>query len=195
MPVETPTLALKDIDLVPFGVEDIDAQYCGWLNDIEVIRYLDVARQDRSVKALESYFEGVVADPNRHFFKIVVRDTLTKIGTISLGIDPIHRTAHFGYLIGERDFWGSEMALQAQVGLFDWAFEKLNLRRLWGGACTSNVGSNFNYHRLGFQREGIRRAAVFIGTEGEETSDIAEYGCLAEEWIAISAKFEKFRGA
>jgi len=195
MSVETPTLALRDIDLVPIAVEDVDSQYCAWLNDIEVIQYLDVARHDRSREALEKYIAGVVADPNRHFFKIVDHETLSKIGTISLGIDPSHRVAHFGYLIGERDFWGSDSALQAQVGLFDWAFNTLNLRKLGGGACTSNVGSNFNYHRLGFQREGIRRAAVFVGTDGEETGDIAEYGCLAEEWIANSKKFDKFRGA
>jgi [ribosomal protein S5]-alanine N-acetyltransferase len=193
MSVETPIIKLRDVELVPIALEDADEQYWTWLNDIEVIRLLEVARQDRSRKAMKEYIAGTITDPNRHFFKIVARDIMSKVGTISLSINPIHRIAHYGYLIGEREFWGGDVALQAQVGLFDYAFRTLNMRKVAGGACTNNIGSNFNFRRLGFQREGVRRAQVFIGTEGEETADIADYGCLAEEWIATSEKFDKFR--
>lgn len=193
MSAETPTLTLRDVDLVPVALEDADEQYWAWLHDIEVIRLLEVARQDRSREALKAYIAGAITDPNRHFFKIVVRELSSKVGTISLSINSVHRVAHYGYLIGERDFWGGDVALQAQVGLFDYAFRALKMRKVAGGACTNNIGSNFNFRRLGFQREGVRRAHVFIGTEGEETADIADYSCLAEEWIATSGKFQKFR--
>jgi len=193
MSVETPTLNLKDIDLVPIALEDVDEQYCGWLNDIEVIRLLEVARQDRSCEALEAYIANVINDPSRHFFKIVVRELASKVGTISLSLNPIHKAAHYGYLIGERDFWGGNVALQSQVGLFDYAFRTLHMRKVAGGACMTNIGSNFNFRRLGFQREGIRRSHVFIGTEGEETADVADYGCLAEEWNKMSRKFDRYR--
>jgi len=195
MSEKLPTLKLRDVDLLAFELEDVDSQYCTWLNDIEVIRLLDVARQDRSSAALKKYVADTITDPDRHFFKIVVRDHSRKVGTISLSVNPIHKIAHYGYLIGERNFWGGDIALQAQVGLFDYAFGKLNLRKVAGGACTTNIGSNFNFRRLGFKQEGIRRAQVFIGTEGEETADIADYGCMAEEWQATSEKFDKYRGS
>lgn len=193
MSTESPTLALKDVDLVPFTIDDVDEQYHAWLQDIEVIRYLDAARHDRSMESLRAFVSAAIADPNRHFFKIVLLESTRKVGTSSLTVDPRHRTASFGYLIGEREFWGSEVALQAQIGLFDFGFGELVLRKLYGGACISNTGSNFNYHRLGFRREAIRRAHVLIGTEGDEPCDIVEYACLAEEWAERSASFDQYR--
>ena len=193
MSVDTPSLPMKDIDLVPFEQADVDAQYGAWLHDLEVIRLLEVARQNRSKEALLQYVTAVISDPDRHFFKIVAREASEKIGTISLHVNQPQGLAHYGYLLGEREYWGGNFALQAQVGLFDFAFGTLKVRKIAGGACTENIGSNFNFSRLGFKREGIRKAHVLVGTEGDETADVAEYGCLAAEWAENSVKFNNFR--
>ncbi len=143
--------------------------------------------------ALRAFVSAAINDPDRHFFKIVLRSDDRKVGTISLTVNPQQRTAAFGYLLGERDTWGSDVALQAQVGVFDFGFGSLNLRKLYGGACISNTGSTFNYHRLGFRREAIRRAHVLIGSAGDEPCDVVEYGCLAGEWAEQSARVDHLR--
>ena len=172
---------------------DVDEQYHGWFQDSDVIRYINAARRDRSMKSLREFAQSNITDPNRHFFKIMMRDTERKVGTISLNVDERHQTASFAYLIGDHDHWGGDVALQAQVGVFDHAFRSLGLRKVHGSAAIVNIGSNFNFRRLGFIQEGIRRAHILIGTDGEKVSDLVDYGCLAEEWLERSADFDHLR--
>jgi len=187
------TIRTRDIVLQPFTAEDVDQQYYNWLQDEEIVRYLDVARKDRSPEALLEYVNQISNSPDNFFFKICLKDSMAKIGTISLALHRIHNTASYGYIIGERDYWGGTWALQAQIGLFDYAFDNLSLRKIIGGAVTSNVGSIFNFNRLGLEREGIRRSHCLVGMDGNEVCDYADYGCLVEGWAAISEKFQNLR--
>ena len=192
---DTPTLSMRSLTLSPFEACDADEQYRAWLQDEDVIKYLSVARQDRSEDTLQNYVAGTLANPNHHYFKIIDRNSGHKIGTMSLHIDRGQNIADFGYLIGDKNYWGGETAIEAQVALFDFAFVTLKLRKLHGGAALTNVGSNFNYRKLGFTREGVRRQHVLVGTGDGVVDDIVEWGCLAEEWGEIRNKFDHLREA
>jgi RimJ/RimL family protein N-acetyltransferase len=187
-------IRLKDVELKPFSREDADDQYIGWLNDWEVIQYLAIVRRDRSVESLKKFVEDSIRNPDRYFFKICAIEDNLKIGTISVTKDPLHRIGAFAYMIGERSYWGGTWALQAQIGLFDFAFDTLALRKVHGSVVTANTGSNFSLRRLGFTREGILRGHYLLGPEGETVGDLAEYGCMAEDWKAFSVKFQELRG-
>jgi RimJ/RimL family protein N-acetyltransferase len=170
---------------------DVNATYQGWLNDEETVRYLDVGLTDRSMPVLEAYIQAVHDDPNRYFWMIVERATACDIGTASLVIETLHNNATYGYMIGERDHWGTGAAIQAQVALFDFAFDVIGARRFYGGAARDNVMSQFNLRRLGFQKEGVFRQHVRTADGG--TSDSVYYGLLAEDWRAVSDKFNAMR--
>jgi acyl carrier protein len=74
MPVETPTLALKDIDLVPFGVEDIDVVLRRIFSDLldvpgnqltyasspDTLEGWDSMVQINLIAALEEEFQAVI---------------------------------------------------------------------------------------------------------------------------------------
>lgn len=189
------TLPARDVDLVPFRLEDVDALYHGWLNDDDVIEYLEVRFADRSMAALRSYVSGVIADPNRYFYLVVHRKTGRRIGTASFAINPIHMTANWGYLIGEREFWGGGISLQVQIPILDLAFDELGVRRFYGGAFFENVRSQFNLRRLGFTKEGVFRQHYRKASGSEEFTDLVYYALLAEEWQLIRAKFDELRFA
>ena len=193
MATRIPTLRLRDVDLIPFTLDDVDAEYYGWLHDIEVIRYLEIARQDRSYKALRNFVTSSIENPEHYLFKIVMCASGKKVGTISQKINTRHWIASYGVMIGDRAAWGTDCALQSQVGLLDFAFGELGLRKLFGGICAANTGANFNLFRLGFEREGIRRAHFLPGIEGDEAQDLVEYGCLAEEWAERFENFDQYR--
>ena len=186
-------LRARDVDLRPFRMEDVDQTYQGWLLDEAVVKYLEVAFTDRSLPALRAYMGAAIADPNRFFYLVVDRDKAHRIGTASFAVNTRHRTVNWGYMIGERDYWGTGVSLQVQVALFDLAFDSLGVRRFHGAPYRDHVASRFNLKRLGFKEEGVLRRHYCRGPDGEEVVDLVQYGLLAEEWRAIRHKFDYLR--
>lgn len=187
------SLLTREFVLKPVSMKDVTERYRRWLMDDEIVRYLEVALTDRSMPALRAYVRKAIDDPNRYFFVIQSLKTQESIGTISLKVNRLHETGSYGLLIGERGYWGTNAALQAQVALFDFAFGALGLRKLTGGVCRDNIKVHFNLRRLGFVREGVQRAQVRMGKDGREVSDVVLYGMLAEEWAARTSKFDHLR--
>ena len=186
-------LKAKDIELCRFSVSDVNATYQAWLLDIETTRYLEVAFTDRSIPALKAFVRSIDANPNRLFYKIVIRDTGESIGTVNLEIDPVNRVGNYGYMIGQHCWWGTGVALQAQVALFDFAFDHLGNRRFYGGAPIDNVMSHFNFVRLGFVKEGVFRNHARVGLDSHKFRDVVYYGLMREEWQSIRDKFNGYR--
>jgi len=72
------------------------------------------------------WLERIQVQGDRHEFIIVERGTGRSIGTIGLSnIDPKHRHAQYGILIGEIDARGKGLALEASHLLLAYAFDKL----------------------------------------------------------------------
>jgi len=187
--LQNPILRSLDYDLVTFHERDVDEQYRGWLHDDAVIQYLEVRHEDRSLDALRRYVRAAEADPDKLIFRIIHRNNTLPVGTISLHITPHYKIADFGLLIGEKNHWGGTTSLQVQVALFNYAFDVLELRRLWGGVSGGNAASHFNYRRLGFQKEAVLRQHFMHDTEGPV--DVVYYGILREEWARNSSRFKQ----
>lgn len=106
------------------------------------------------------------------------------IGNVTLYINVHHNTACFGYLIGEKEYWGKGAAIEAIRLLLDCAFNELKIRRVWGGAYLKNVKSIFNLKRLGFTQKGrLRKHQV----DRNEYCDTLLFGMLREEWLTNRA--------
>ncbi len=183
----------QDVNLRPFTLDDVTEKYQAWLLDEETVKYLDVGFADRSLPALRNWAKGVISDQNRFFFMIVHRENQNEIGTCNLQIDQTHRHSNYGYLIGDKEWWGTGIPLQAQVVLFDFAFDVLGNRRFYAGVRSDNVMSQFNLRRLGFKKEGIFRQHVCVNPDQEEYSDAVYYGLMAEEWAEECDRFDELR--
>lgn len=161
--------------------EDITDDYLSWLNNEKVNKYLTVRNnipsKESSITNLKKY------DQKNMFMFVIFENTTNKlIGTISLNIDkPCFKTASFGYLIGDINYWGTVAAKEAISLLLDFAFGTLELRRVWGGAATSNIGAIFNFKRLGFTHEGRWRSSIIV--DGNELDELL-FGILKSEWNA-----------
>ena len=187
------TLKTRDVDLRPFTLSDVDSTYQAWLLDRETTRYLDVAFTDRSIAKLKEFVRAVEANLNRLFYMIVFRESGESIGTANLEIDPVNRVSNYGYMIGEHRWWGTGVALQAQVAMFDLAFDQLGNRRFYSGTRVDNIMSQFNLKRLGFVKEGVFRNHVRTDLDSDTYVDVVYYGLMHEEWLAIRHKFNAHR--
>lgn len=161
--------------------EDVSDTYIGWLNDPEVVRFLQVRFQERdrdSIKAFVGGFDYI----NNFFFGVFATEDDTYIGNVTLRADPVHLFANMGYLIGAKKHWGGDAALETCRLIADFAFFERGLRKIIDCTTENHIASNFNFRRLGFTyeskipdlywSEGKYRAAVYWSMTARQWAEI-----------------------
>ena len=109
------------------------------------------------------YIARVVGSGEQTSFAIDVGGSA--IGGISLhrGSDIERASAEIGYWIGE-EFWNRGIATRAIQLVTDYAFDDLDLLRVFAVPFTSNIGSCRALEKAGYLREGhLRQSAVKDG--------------------------------
>ena len=169
--------------LRPFKVEGITEEYIGWLNDPEVNRFLEIRLHKQTVQTAAAYIASFYLDTEKYLWGIYTNNEGRHIGTASLyDINPFHRVAEIGLMIGDKRHWGTAASTEAIQLICRFSFEQLRLRRLSAGTYAVNTGMNFTMKRLGFCREGAIRRAVCLPSG--EVTDVFRWGLLREEWTA-----------
>ncbi len=191
MSFSMPTLTGRNFILAPFREGDVSKQYQDWLMDPEVTRFLDVRNADRSMEALRAYVREKEAASTEYFFLITAKDSGKKVGTIKLSVNADVNVAYFGYLIGDKSYWGGSAARQIQAILFDFAFLELKTHHLMGGVYASNTASHFNSRRMGFRKEAVLRNSMIY--DSANPTDIVLYGMLREEWETQKIIFDNLK--
>ncbi len=135
---------------------DVNANYYRWMNDPQVVQFLEVRHTRRSMKDLREYVAGIIEGKEEAFFAICLNETGRHIGNIKLGpINKVHGFAEVGFLIGEREFWGKGIATEAVSLIVRYAFETLQLRRVLAGCYADNLASLRVFKKAGFKKEGV----------------------------------------
>jgi len=149
--------------LRPLDEADLGADYLAWLHDPDVTRYLETGRFPSTVEALRAFLRRFEHATDNLAFAIVDKDKDLHIGNVTLNsINWVHRTADTGLMIGRKEFWGRGYAFDAWSVLIEYAFSRLNLRKIVAGVIEDNAASLHVLQRLGFRVEGTKRAAVFV---------------------------------
>ena len=104
--------------LLPEGISD---SYLSWLNDPEVIRFVQVRFQMRDRESIAAFVAGF-DHINNFIFAIFAAENDDYIGNVTLRADAVHLFANMGYLIGNKAYWGSDAALETCRLIADFAF-------------------------------------------------------------------------
>jgi len=171
------------VDLRPLSEADIGARYLGWLNDEEVCRHNSHAVFPNTEMKMREYVKWAQQTHDAVVLANVSKTDALHIGNIALlDIDWVARSANFAILIGERDYWQRGIGMDAGWVLLRYAFERLNLNRVYCGTSADNTGMQRLAERLGMKREGVRRQAFYkLG----QYVDVVEYGILRDEFAAV----------
>ncbi len=152
--------------LRPLTPADATDEYLAWLNDHEVTRGLETGAFPSTKESLLDFIKKTSGSRENIIFAIVDKSTGKHIGNIKLGnIHWIHRHGELGILIGEKSAWGQGHGTDACKLLVQYAFEKLNLRKVWLAVFSNNPGAIRVYEKLGFEVEGRLREHVY--TDGK----------------------------
>jgi RimJ/RimL family protein N-acetyltransferase len=178
--MQTPFLVGNKIYLRPLEKEDAKI-FLPWFNDPQVTRYV-VAYRPINLRAEEEFIDKALQDEHGLGLGIVIKGTDQLIGGTGLHhIDFRNRHASFGLTIGAKEEWGKGYGTEATRLMVQYAFETLNLNRVWLHVLEFNERGIRAYEKVGFQREGILRQAAF--REGRYWNTIV-MGILREEWDA-----------
>lgn len=146
-------------------LEVIDAteEYCSWLNDLEINRFL--ATKSTTTAELRSYILKKNAQPDTLFLGIFFKDGDLHIGTITLrSIDLTAGKATIAMMIGNKNYWGKGLIGEAMRLLIDYCFKELDLKEIDLGVVAQNVSAIRAYEKIGFVETG-RKLGVDYGKE------------------------------
>jgi ribosomal-protein-alanine N-acetyltransferase len=178
----------QNIYLRPLGEQDLGPRYLGWLNDEEVCRYNSHAIFPNTESRMRDYLRWAQETREAVILAIIWRETQTHIGNISLlDIEWIGRSANFAILIGDTDYWQKGVGSDAGLILVRYAFERLNLHRVYCATSADNLGMQGLARRLGMRMEGTRRQAAY---KMGRYLDIVEFGVLRPEFEELEGQIE-----
>lgn len=122
------------------------------------------------------------------WFGIQTKDGLP-IGDIALTwVMPFSRVAMLGAAIGDSEYWGGGYGTDALLLIVDYAFDWLDMHKLWLGTMGINVRVHRQMEKVGFICEGRSRSTFYA--DGQWTDEVV-YGILRDEWPGRAAVIER----
>lgn len=179
---ETQYLEGEIVRFRPLERADMTGNWFGWLNDIEVTRYLAIGDSPNSMEAMENFYSRIRRSGTDVVFAIIHKPTGAHIGNCGLhDISSQHKKARLAVLIGETRFRGLGIGSEATKMLVVFGFNVLELNRIFLNVDIENIRAIKIYEKLGFRREGVLRQDIF---KQGAYRDLAVMGLLRSEFLA-----------
>ncbi|WP_409304920.1 GNAT family N-acetyltransferase [Peribacillus sp. SCS-155] len=150
--------------LRPFKKEDKELTL-NWRNEPEIIENIMGYRFPVTEVMEEKWYESILDDQSRTRVLFAIEDLKDDalVGYIHLNqIDWISKTAYFGITIGEKSRRGKGIGTDAMDILFRYAFEYLNVRKIYLEVAEYNHAAKITYEKYGFNMEGILKEHFFL---------------------------------
>ncbi len=156
-------LESDDIYLRKISISDCNENYLNWMNDSEVNKYLESRFTTHSIDSLKDFVNSMNNSENNILFAIIDKSSDKHIGNIKLGnIHPVHKYADIGLIIGDKNCWGKGIGTKSIQLVTDYAFNKLNLRKVIAGVYEYNIGSIRAFEKCGFKRAYVKKDTYFF---------------------------------
>jgi RimJ/RimL family protein N-acetyltransferase len=177
--VRNPYLIAEKVYLRALEVTDASI-VAPWFNDPDVTRFL-LRRQPMSVHAEEEFLRRIPANDNDVILGIALRETDALIGTVGLHPEYRCRSARFGITLGDKSVWDKGYGTTVTRLMVAYAFDTLNMNRVWLHVYEYNPRGQRVYEKVGFRVEGRLRQETY--RDGRYW-DVIAMGLLREEWQA-----------
>lgn len=142
---------------------DIDDSFLSWFGDEELMRYYTNTRQQHTRESLLTNIKQGITSGTSYVFAIEERESNRCIGTIKVGpMNRDHRISDLVVLIGDRNFHGKGLAVEAIRLGNALAFQEFDIRKLYGGMFETNQSSYKAYLRAGWVEEGRLKGQYLV---------------------------------
>lgn len=149
----------KSVKLRPLQRDDVD-KFLTWVNDSEVTSYLTLYLPMTRM-AEEAWITHIDQSSTDVVF---VMETLDGdyLGNIGLHrIDKHNQNTELGIVIGNKEYWGQGLGSEAVRLIVHYAFNALNMHRVYLHVLADNIRAIECYKKCGFVQEGRLRQHQF----------------------------------
>jgi RimJ/RimL family protein N-acetyltransferase len=144
------------------SVDDVTEDYLRWMQDPEILQYLESRWRPFTLEDLKTYVRTVNDGLNNFMFGIYLKTDDRYIGNIKVGgVNLMHRYADVGLIIGDKSAWGKGYGTDAINLITTYAFEELNLNKVVAGIYDGNIGSIKAFRKAGYREVGILKRHRF----------------------------------
>lgn len=151
----------KLINLRGITKEDYTQGLYKWANDPEFNKHLSYSLRPFTAEDMEKLYEDLIKKEN-FIFTIVAKKANKAIGIIGLHHPNWHvRSAEYTVHIGEKEFWGTGVAAEATEFILGYAFNTLNMHKVYLGVNEANIKAVKFYEKMNFKYEGKLRDEIF----------------------------------
>lgn len=149
--------------------EDVSPAYLSWLQDPEVLQYLEIRHLRHDEASTIEFVQKMLESPENLLMAIYLKADGRHIGNIKLGpINWRYKRADIGLLVGDKSCWGQGYATEAIHAICKVAFADLGLNRVQAGCYAGNVGSMKAFEKAGFTKEAVLKEYWFHDGQAED---------------------------
>jgi RimJ/RimL family protein N-acetyltransferase len=157
-----------------------------WYGDPEVNKTL-VLPEKLELDKTYQWFEKTKNDSSRFDITIETLDGVP-IGVIGLkNINKNNRSALLYIVIGEKDYWGKGLGLEAELLAIHYGFKEMGLHRVLATALENNPASIRVCEKVGFVLEGTSRDDYY---RDGKFYNVNKYSILRNEFYEKHPEFE-----
>lgn len=161
--------------LVPYREEHFE-KTVAWLNSPEVYKPFGLTNR----VTIESHIEWVKSLKNTYFWAIYEVESQTYCGNLLLTINLANHSAFFQIYLGNTLYRGKKIGESSLIAMINYAFEELDLHRIWLHVFPENKGAIRLYEKLGFVYEGMERESHYNKLIFKNQ---LRYSILRSEWL------------
>jgi RimJ/RimL family protein N-acetyltransferase len=173
-----------EVTLRDFRPDDAEA-VCMWFNDERVTADLVGSRDSFTLEDAAGWVERAMDTANDRKWAITIDGDDTAVGFVALfGLDR-QLGPELAVLIGDPAAWGKGVAREAERQACNRAFSEYEAHRIHAEIPATNEAAQKVVTFLGFQLEGVMRAAI---RRGSETVDNQVWGLLPEDFTGWDPK-------
>ena len=152
------------IFLKELTLKDISNKYIDWLNDYDVTKYTAQVNIKNNKTTIKKYINEILNSKNNYLYGIYIKEKsqINHIGNIKLGpIDYINKSSYISYFIGEKNYWGKNIATCAIKKIIKIS-KKMKLKKLLAGTHELNKPSQKVLKKNNFKLEGIFKSQLIL---------------------------------
>jgi RimJ/RimL family protein N-acetyltransferase len=147
---------LNEVKIRKLLISDIDIMY-SW-EECETFRYLCGSAQLPNYELYYKRFENYIKYGKETLFLFAIEVNNQVIGRVELGrVDYTNKSGAVGIVIGKENDRNSGYGTKAMMLILNYAFNELNLNRVFSEVYCFNIASQNLMERVGFFLEGTMR--------------------------------------
>jgi len=144
---ETERLIIRELE-----PDDVTDEYISWFSNDHVVEFLE--SKNLTKKEVLDYIEYGRKTKTYFMYAVCDKKDGKHIGNLKIGpIDKKHNTSDMPVVIGNTDYWGKGIGLEAIIKGNEIAFDVYDIRKLTGGMYEDNIKSIKAYTRSGWVEE------------------------------------------